>query len=229
MSRGPGPDAFESLESRSQNGTGPSPGRVLYALRVARGEMREAARAARDEATRLERVVASAAAAARRARAAFADASAAAEDAGPSGSLERAAVAATTALARALERQAGALLAALNALRLCAPGERGVCDDDRDPLGDTKSQSHDETVVAVARAAILASARLELLVAGAEPAETRLGEHLGNLEAPTSDAYAIVPSLVASLVSHARFASAETLACAWTEGEALTDLACLIA
>ena len=229
VSRGPGPDAFESLESRSQNGTGPSPGRVLYALRVARGEMREAARAARDEATRLERVVASAAAAARRARAAFADASAAAEDAGPSGSLERAAVAATTALALALERQAGALLAALNALRLCAPGERGVWDDDRDPLGDTKSQSHDETVGAVARAAILASARLELLVAGAEPAETRLGEHLGNLETPTSDAYAIVPSLVASLVSHARFASAETLACAWTEGEALTDLACLIA
>ena len=141
-------------------------------------------------------------------------------------------MAATTALARALERQAGALLAALNALRLCAPGERGVwdpLDDDRDPLGDTKSQSHDETVGAVARAAILASARLELLVAGAEPAETRLGEHLGNLETPTSDAYAIVPSLVASLVSHARFASAETLACAWTEGEALTDLVCLIA
>jgi nuclear pore complex protein Nup160 len=136
-------------------------------------------------------------------------------------------VAATTALARALERQAGALMAALNALRLCAPGERGVWDDDRDG-GDTESQSHDETVGAVARAAILASARLELLVAGAEPAETRLGEHLGeHLE--TEDAYAIVPSLVASLVSHARFASAETLACAWTEGEALTDLVCLIA
>ena len=46
-----------------------SPGRVLYALRVARGEMREAARAARAEASRLGRVADSAGAAARDARA----------------------------------------------------------------------------------------------------------------------------------------------------------------
>jgi nuclear pore complex protein Nup160 len=38
-----------------------------------------------------------------------------------------------------------------------------------------------------------------------------------------------IPPLVASLVSHARFASAEALACAWTEGKALTEHVCVIA
>jgi nuclear pore complex protein Nup160 len=246
-----------------------SPGRVLYALRVARGEMREAARAARAEASRLGRVADSAGAAARRACAAFSDVTVSTEgDMSASARLENDAVAATTALARVLEAHVGALLAAANALRLCAPGERGVwreaetdgvarMDESRDfaatrepetEISDptavkrrrrgegspVPSDEDDETVGAVARAAALAAARLELLVAGAEPAETLLGfdpstETETETEKRTSLDENAIPPLVASLVSHARFASAEALACAWTEGEALTEHVCLIA
>ena len=193
--------------------------------------------------------------------------------------LENDAVAATTALARVLEAHVGALLAAANALRLCAPGERGVwreaspdglarmdalpdfaatrapepeanLSERLDSFGSdptavkrrrrgegspAPSDEDDETVGAVARAAALAAARLELLVAGAEPAETLLGaDPSTETETETEKRSSVedenaIPPLVASLVSHARFASAEALACAWTEGEALTEHVCLIA
>ena len=76
----------------------------------------------------------------------------------------------------------------------------------------------------------LAAARLELCVAGAEPAAlgcSGLGA-AGAKFGPTSEA-ALIPGLVASLCAHGLFRAATKLACSWCEGEALTELVTVIA
>lgn len=76
----------------------------------------------------------------------------------------------------------------------------------------------------------LAAARLELCVAGAEPAALgRSGVGAAAAEfGPTSEA-ALIPGLVASLCAHGLFRAATKLACSWCEGEALTELVTVIA
>ena len=109
------PTVTRALEARAAAAPAdavPDPSAILYALRVSRGQPRAAAAAALAKARRSEEVVVAAAAAA--------------ELAGNAGRIGWGGGDPRSRVAAALEALIGALLTAVNALRLCAPDEREV-------------------------------------------------------------------------------------------------------
>ena len=211
---------------------------MLYAARVAWGDARGAAAAALIRARTRER-----------------DAMRAAKEADAATGSKRE-LAATRVLTARLEAHCGALLVVVNALRLCAPGERSVAlsDEDGEGFDDDKKETDAAggkaakrrrvpgrgraTLADLLREYALAATRLELLVAGADVASLGFAEESAlptataadGGEASSDDARAaVVPGLVAACCAHGLFTAATTLATHWTEGEALTNLATVIA
>ena len=112
------PDSLDYGGSEYNSTQSSNPYLVLYALWVGRGELNSAAGAALKEARRLQRLVAARCLTATQACATFNDTD--------TDEAEDLAVTSTTKLALTLESLVGVLLCTLNALRLCAPDERGV-------------------------------------------------------------------------------------------------------
>jgi len=230
--------ALEARAKAAPAEASPDPAMMLYAARVARGDARGAAAAALIRARTRER-----------------DAMRAAKEADAATGSKRE-LAATRFLTARLEAHCGALLVVVNALRLCAPGERSVAlsDEDGEGFDDEKKETDAAggkaakrrrvpgrgraTLADLLREYALAATRLELLVAGADVASLGFAEERAlptataadGGEASSEDARAaVVPGLVAACCAHGLFTAATTLATHWTEGEALTNLATVIA